>query len=241
MPYKNDWMPEDEVTPAAMNLIGTLGDTLYANKANKDFSNVPAGTVSSVLLALGSVITEKLADNAVTAVKIASNAVTAVKIAAGAVGTDKLADGAVTSGKLGAGSVTTEKLVDGVVTSGKLGLLSVITAAIADLAVTTAKLADGAVTEGKLATGAVTNAKLAGNITSDKILSLDSAKLTGTASYANLPSTVAKTTGGTYTGPIVAAPHGNKANLEVVNVCYGMGEPPSPVGKPEGTIYIRYI
>src|SRR3990167_2872664 len=44
---------------------------------------------------------------------------------------------------------------------------------------------------------------------------------------------------GTLVGALKAAVHGTAANPEIVNVCYGTGDPPAAASVPEGTIFIR--
>jgi hypothetical protein len=45
----------------------------------------------------------------------------------------------------------------------------------------------------------------------------------------------------TLTSAVKAAPHGTSLLPQLVNVCYGTGEPPDVSTVPEGTIFIRYI
>lgn len=45
----------------------------------------------------------------------------------------------------------------------------------------------------------------------------------------------------TLTSAVKAAPHGTASLPQLVNVCYGTGEPPAVDSVPEGTIFIRYI
>ncbi|MCK9320236.1 hypothetical protein [Methanoculleus sp.] len=44
----------------------------------------------------------------------------------------------------------------------------------------------------------------------------------------------------TLTSAVKAAPHGTSSLPQLVNVCYGTGNPPDVDSVPEGTIYIRY-
>jgi len=68
---------------------------------------------------------------------------------------------------------------------------------------------------------------------SDGDLSIDGSLTEG------VPSLV-KLAGDTMTGPIIAADHGTAATDQVVNVCYGTGDPPTANTTTEGTLYIKY-
>ena len=46
--------------------------------------------------------------------------------------------------------------------------------------------------------------------------------------------------GGTFTAAIAAADHGTAATDQVVNVCYGTGDPPAANTTTEGAIFIKY-
>lgn len=46
--------------------------------------------------------------------------------------------------------------------------------------------------------------------------------------------------GGTMTVSLEAADHGTAATDQIVNVCYGTGDPPTASTTTEGTIYVKY-
>jgi hypothetical protein len=46
--------------------------------------------------------------------------------------------------------------------------------------------------------------------------------------------------GGTMTVALEAADHGTAATDQVVNVCYGTGDPPAANTTTEGTIFVKY-
>ena len=46
--------------------------------------------------------------------------------------------------------------------------------------------------------------------------------------------------GGTLTGAAEAADHGTAATDQLVNVCYGTGDPPAAATTTEGTLFIKY-
>ena len=96
----------------------------------------------------------------ITTAMIADKAVTEAKLGDKAVGSAKLGDKAVTSAKLGDGAVTEAKIGNKAVTSDKLADNSVTNEAILNKAVTQPKIGDKAVTEPKIGDGAVTDVKL---------------------------------------------------------------------------------
>jgi hypothetical protein len=49
-----------------------------------------------------------------------------------------------------------------------------------------------------------------------------------------------KKSGGTMTGALETADHGTASTDQVVNVCYGTGDPPTASDTTEGTIFIKY-
>jgi len=96
---------------------------------------LPSQTVTSAMIADGTISTGDLADAAVTANKLASDAVSTVKILDSNVTTAKIADLAVVAGKI----------ADGAVVAGKYGAGSIVTTDLADGSVTSAKIANGAI------------------------------------------------------------------------------------------------
>ena len=63
------------------------------------------------------------------------------------------------------------------------------------------------------------------------------------ALYADLDASLANyamKTGDTMTGALEAYDHGTASTDQVVNVCYGTGDPPTASTTTEGTIYIKY-
>ena len=47
--------------------------------------------------------------------------------------------------------------------------------------------------------------------------------------------------GGTMAGALIANDHGTAATDEVVNICYGTGDPPAASTTTEGTLFIKYV
>ena len=129
------------------------------------------GTVTSTMIADGTIDTADIKDNAVNAVKIHEGAVQTAKLANNAVTSDKITDGNVTTPKLGLHSVTTDKIVPSNVTTATINNGAVTTDKLADTAVNAAKIHDGSVQTDKLANLAVTNAKIASRtIANDKLV-----------------------------------------------------------------------
>lgn len=131
------------------------------------------GSVTSVVLGDGAVISAKIPMGAITAPKIAVAAVTVSAIADGAVTTAKIPDGAIQAPKLAASSVTANAIAAnaiaassiqaGAVTANALAANSVTAGAIAADAITANAIAAGAITASELAAGAVTANAIAAN------------------------------------------------------------------------------
>jgi hypothetical protein len=105
--------------------------------AKENLSNVPAGTITSTMIADGTIATADIADGAVTSGKIADGTIVNADInAAAAIDLTKLANGALPTG------------------------ITVSSANITDLTLATADIADGAVTSAKIADGTLVNADI---------------------------------------------------------------------------------
>ncbi len=128
------------------------------------------GTVTSTMLADGTVDTVDLKTDAVTTPKITDANVTTNKIADANVTTAKIADDAITDAKIADSAVKTANILAANVTTAKIADANITTAKIADANVTTAKIADDAITDAKIADAAVKTANiLAANVTTAKI------------------------------------------------------------------------
>lgn len=136
-------------------------------------SQFAPGSVTSTVLADGSVVTAKIPAGAIRAPQIDVGAVTVSAIADGAVTTAKIPDGAIQAPKLAASSVTAnaiaanaiaaENIQAGAVTANALAANSVTAGAIAADAITANAIAAGAVTATELAAGSVTANAVAAN------------------------------------------------------------------------------
>ena len=190
----------------AATTYATIADNeLKAPKNSPTFTGtvtLPAGTVTSEMIADGAVATADVADVAISTAKIADGAVTLGKLADGAISSAKLADGSVTSSKIGTSEVISGKIANGAVTSTKIAALAVQTSHIEDGAVTSAKIADGTITSADLADDAVTSAKITdgsvttseladGAVTSAKILNGSIADIDINAAAAIAPTKIA--------------------------------------------------
>lgn len=96
-----------------LQLLANWLDTNIVTQAYADahyISGIATGSITSALLASGSVTTVALADYSVTHIKLATNAV----------GTENIIDASVTSNKLADNAVSTSNVVDGSITAEKL-------------------------------------------------------------------------------------------------------------------------
>jgi len=82
--------------------------------------NISTNGIQAIMLASGSVTTEKIVGQAITTGLLASDAVTKGKIKDSEIITSKLASESVTEEKLAGGAVTNNKIKDGEITPGKL-------------------------------------------------------------------------------------------------------------------------
>jgi len=173
--------------PADAVFLNTADRKLYRRTGNDWTAVVPTadiegqlhtsqfapGSVTSTVLADGSVVTAKIPAGAITAPTIAISAVTVSAIADGAVTTAKIPDGAIQAPKLAASSVTAnaiaanaiaaESIQAGAVTANALAANSVTAGAIAANAITAGTVAAGAITATALAAGSVTANAIAAN------------------------------------------------------------------------------
>jgi hypothetical protein len=108
-------------------------------------ANLPAGAVTSALLASNAVTSQSIANGAITSAQLGVNSVTTSAILNGSVTAPKLASQAVTTPALGEGVVTAANLANQAVTSPALAPGAVNAASLAANAVTTAAIANGAV------------------------------------------------------------------------------------------------
>jgi hypothetical protein len=132
--------------------------------AKENLSNVPAGTITSTMIADGTIATADIADGAVTSGKIADGTIVNADInAAAAIDLTKLANGALPTG------------------------ITVSSANITDLTLATADIADGAVTSAKIADGTIVNADI------NAAAAIDKTKISGTAITAGDTGTVTST------------------------------------------------
>jgi len=101
------------------------GKFLRANNgADPTFETInttPAnGSITSAMIADGTIVTADLADNAVSATKIADGNITGAKLQANSVSTAKIADDQVTTAKILNSQVTTAKIADEAITAAKI-------------------------------------------------------------------------------------------------------------------------
>ena len=171
------WEGEPNNSPSLLIDLNTRVDSVHMydgtqfNDYNLVASNVIASnSITTPLLAAGSIIADKLAANAVTADKILAGAIIADKIAANAVTANKLAANAVTADKIAANAVTAGKVAAEAITAREIKALAISTDKLAANAVTAEKIKAGSIIADKLAANAVSTDKLAANaVTAEKI------------------------------------------------------------------------
>ena len=136
-------------------------------------SQLAPGSVTSTVLADGSVVTAKIPAGAITAPlvgvgaitvsAIADGACTTAKIPAGAIQAPQLAASSVTANAVAANAIAAESIQAGAVTANALAANSVTAGAVAADAITANAIAAGAVTATELAAGSVTANAVAAN------------------------------------------------------------------------------
>ena len=128
------------------------------------------GSVTSTVIADGSVVTAKIPMGAITAPRIAVGAVTVSAIADGAVTTAKIPDGAILAPKLAASSVTANAIAANAIAAYMIQAGAVTAIALAADSVTAGAIAANAITAGTIAAGAITATALAaGSVTANAI------------------------------------------------------------------------
>ena len=133
-------------------------------------SQFAPGSVTSTVLADGSVVTAKIPMGAIRAPQIAVGAVTVSAIADGAVTTAKIPDGAILAPKLAASSVTANAIAANAIAASSIQAGAVTANALAANSVTAGAIAAGAITAGTIAAGAITATELAaGSVTANAI------------------------------------------------------------------------
>ena len=164
--------------PNVTGTVVTTGDTATVTStmiANGTIvgADIAADTITHDKLAANSVTAEQLSndavdiaaiqDDAVTNAKIAANAVESAQIANNSVIGNKIPTDAIGSSHISASAVTTVKIADDSVNTAKLAANAVTTTEITDGAVKTAKITDGDITTAKIANGAITATQIADN------------------------------------------------------------------------------
>jgi hypothetical protein len=133
-------------------------------------SQFAPGSVTSTVLADGSVVTAKIPMGAIRAPQIAVGAVTVSALADGAVTTAKIPDGAILAPKLAASSVTANAIAANAIAAENIQAGAVTANALAANSVTAGAIAAGAITAGTIAAGAITATELAaGSVTANAI------------------------------------------------------------------------
>jgi hypothetical protein len=182
-------------TDGAGNISWTLISDINVQDSSISGSKLIPGTIGTIQIGDGSIISPLLATNSITEIKILDGAVTTnkildlnvttSKIADANVTTDKIADSNVTTSKILDGAVTTNKILDSNVTTSKILDSNVTTSKIADANITTSKILDSNVTTSKIADGAITLPKIAPNVLTPAAVKADQIAANSTTVYTN--------------------------------------------------------
>lgn len=167
-----DFKIENLVTGSAPTCDGDAkGRMYYDTTTNKMlFCNGSAWT-NSASLDEGSVTTLEILDGTILTADLSDGAVTSAKIGDGEVKTVNIESGAVNNDKLGANAVTTAKILNETILSEDIFNGTIATEDIADLAITNGKLGADAVTGAKILDGTIESADIKDStITSTDIL-----------------------------------------------------------------------
>jgi hypothetical protein len=118
-------------------------------------AKIPAGAITAPTIAIGAVTPSAIADGAVVTAKIPAGAITGPQLAASSVTANAIAANAIAATNLQAGSVTAGALAANSVTAGAMAANSVTAASVAASAITATALAAGSVTANAIAANAV--------------------------------------------------------------------------------------
>ena len=118
-------------------------------------AKIPAGAITAPTIAIGAVTPSAIADGAVTTAKIPAGAITGPQLAAASVTANAIAANAIAATNIQAGAVTANALAANSVTAGAMAANSVTAASIAASAITATALAAGSVTANAIAANAI--------------------------------------------------------------------------------------
>jgi hypothetical protein len=156
---------EWDLYPADAVFLNTTDRKLYRRIGNDWTALVPTTDIEGQLqtnqFAPGSVTSTVLADGSVVTAKIPAGAITAPNIAIGAVTVSAIADGAVTTAKIPAGAITGPQLAASSVTANAIAANAIAATALQAGSVTALALAANSVTAGAMAANSVTAASVA--------------------------------------------------------------------------------
>ena len=128
------------------------------------------GTVTSTIIADGTIVNGDIANTTITGGKLVDNTLTATQIAADAVTSSELANSSVTQLKIANNSIVSSHIVSDQVTATHIAANAVGSSELADNAVDTGAIAANAVTASELADDAVDTAAIVDNaVTMDKL------------------------------------------------------------------------
>ena len=102
--------------------------TVYVGALSATNTSIPAGSVSTSVLADGSVTTAKIAADAVNSSKIADDSIDSEHYVDGSIDTAHIADSQITTAKLADSSVTSAKIADGTIVNADINASAAIDA-----------------------------------------------------------------------------------------------------------------
>ena len=170
-------------------------------------AKIPAGAITAPLVSVGAITAAAIADGAVITAKIPAGAIQAPQLSAGSVTANAIAANAIAAENIQAGAVTATALAAGSVTAGSIAANAVTAAAIAANAITATKLAAGSVTANAIAANSVyAEAMQANSVTAQAIAAnaVTAGKIAALAVTAGTIAADAVTAGAIAAGAVVA-------------------------------------
>jgi hypothetical protein len=171
-------------------------------------AKIPAGAIKAPQIDVGAVTVSAIADGAVTTAKIPAGAIEAAQIAASAVTANAIAANAIAADKIQAGAVTANALAANSVTAGAIAANAITAGAIAAGAITATALAAGSVTANAIAANAVYAEAIQANAVTTQALAANSVvagKIAALAVVAGNLAADSVTAGAIAAGAVVAS------------------------------------
>ena len=171
--------------PNVSGTIVTTGDTSSITS-----TMLAPGSVTNADVANDAITSAMIVDSTITSADLGSGSVTNADVANDAITSAMIVDSTITSADLGSGSVTnadvandaitSSMIIDSTITSADLGSGSVTNADVANDAITSAMIVDGTITSGDIADATISFVDISNNFALNSDLSMD----TGEAWFA---------------------------------------------------------